>query len=265
MNEHQYIGASEKDDVELNRLRLMERTLDPVSVRHLEAIGVAGGWKCLEIGAGAGSVAQWLSVRVGPAGKVVATELDLRFLQQLQNPGLEIRRHDITRDDLETGQYDLVHCRTVLMQLPEPEKAIRRLADAVRPGGWLIVEETDYGSILSTDVTDPSAALFTATLRTVADFMRKKKIVDPYLGRHVRGLLEQCGFADVHQEGWTCICRGGEPLARFDAATIRMASKPLIGAGLLTADQHESVQRMFEDPAFSYPGLTLFSAWGRKL
>lgn len=262
--EHQYIGSGEKNEVELNRLKLMERVLDPTTIRYLERIGVSEGWKCLEVGAGAGSIAQWLSMRVGPAGKIVATDIDPRFLRQLSIPNIEIRQHDIVKDYLERGQYDLVHCRTVLMQLPEPEKAMNRMVDAVRPGGWLIVEETDYGSIVSTDVTNPSAVLFTTTLRTVADFLRKRSIVDPYFGRQVRGLIEQHGFIDVNQEGWTRMCRGGEPMALFDAATIQMAAKPLIGAGLLTPEQNDSVQHLFRDQTFNYPGFTMFSAWGRK-
>jgi ubiquinone/menaquinone biosynthesis C-methylase UbiE len=264
MSEHRYIASSEKDEVELNRLRLMETVLDPTTTRHLETIGIAKGWKCLEVGAGAGSVAQWLSARVGTTGKVVATDIDIRFLRQLSIPNHEIRQHDIVKDDLETGRYDLVYCRTLLMQLPEPEKALRRMADAVRPGGWLMIEETDHGSILSTDVTNPSAVLLTSTWRALNDFLRKKRIVDPYFGRRVRGLIEQLGFSNVTQEGWTCICRGGEPIARFDAETLKMATKPMIGAGLLMQEQSDSVQRLLLDSTFNFLGLTMFSAWGRK-
>lgn len=234
MSEHRYIASGEKDEVEFNRIKLLERILDPTTARHLDMIGVGEGWKCLEVGAGAGSVAEWLSTRVGPTGKIVATEIDKRFLQHLSVPNLEIRQHDIVKDDLETSQYDLVHCRTVLMQLLEPEKALKRMADALRPGGWLMIEETDYGSILSTDVTNPSAVVLTSTWRAMNDFLRKRRIVDPYLGRRVRGLIEQLGLIDVFQEGWTCMCRGGEPMARFDAATLQMATKPMINAGLIT-------------------------------
>lgn len=53
MSEYRYIGSSEKDEVELNRLRLLETIFDPGTTRHLETIGVAKGWKCLEVGAGA--------------------------------------------------------------------------------------------------------------------------------------------------------------------------------------------------------------------
>ena len=121
MSEQRYIMSNEKDEVELNRLRLVENIFDPSTIRHLEMIRVSEGWHCLEVGAGAGSVAQWLSSRVGLTGKVVATDIDIRFLRQLSIPNLEIRQHDIIKDDLETDLYDLVHCRTVLMHLPGPE------------------------------------------------------------------------------------------------------------------------------------------------
>jgi len=264
MTDQRYFASNEKDEVELNRLRLLENIFDPTTIRHLEMIRVSEGWHCLEVGAGAGSVAQWLSAHAGLTGKVVATDIDIRFLRQLSIPNLEIRQHDIIKDDLETGQYDLVHCRAVLMHLPEPEKGLKRMANAVRPGGWLLIEEADYGSVLSTDVTNPSAVTFTSTLRTLWEFLRKKGIVDPYFGRRVRGLVEQLEFIDVGQEGWTRMFRGGEPFARFSAMTLQATAKPMIAAGLLTQEQVDSVQRLLMDPAFNYLGLTGFAAWGRR-
>jgi len=264
MSEPRYFASDEKYEVKLNRLRSLEGLYDPTTIRHLEMIRVSEGWNCLEVGAGAGSVAQWLSTRVGPTGRVVATDIDPRFLRQISVPNLEIRQHDILKDGLEIGQYDLVHCRALLMHLSEPEKGLKRMADAVRSGGWLLIEEFDYGSSLSTDVTSPSAVLLTSTLRALYDFHRKRGIVDPYFGRRVRGLVEQLGFVDLGQEGWTRMNRGGEPMARFGAATLQAAAKPMIAAGLITQEQHDSVQRLLLDPAFYYPGLTMFAAWGRR-
>ena len=67
----------------------------------------------------------------------------MRFLQGISAPNLEVRRHDITKDEIEEREYDLVHCRYVLEHLIEPEKALKRMADAVRPSGWLLIEESD--------------------------------------------------------------------------------------------------------------------------
>jgi len=264
MSEQRYFASNEKDEAELNRLRLVEEFYDPNTIRHLEIIRASEGWNCLEVGAGAGSVAQWLATRVGPTGKVVATDIDTRFLSHLIIPNLEIRQHDIIKDALERGQYDLVHCRCLLMHLPQPEKGLKRMMNAIRPGGWLLIEEMDYGSMLSIDITNPSAAVYTGVLRALWDFLRKSNIIDPYFGRRVRSLVEQLEFIDVGQEGWTRVNRGGDPFSRLQSMTLQAAAKPMIAAGLLTQEQHDSIQRLLLDPTIQSPGGTLFAAWGRR-
>ena len=215
MSDQQYFASHEREGTELERLRLVEQFGDPTTIRHLQSIGVLQGWKCLEVGAGAGSVAHWLCACVGSSGKVVATDIDTRFLSQVNAPNLEIRQHDITKDELELGFFDLVHCRLLLEHLANPEEGLRRMSEAVRPGGWLVIEEADFGSELSADVTNPTAAVFTSTLRTAHEFLLKKHVVDPYLGRRVRGFLEQLGYTDIGHEGWSRIVRGGEPYAQL--------------------------------------------------
>ena len=76
-------------DDQLTRLRLIEQFNDPSTFRQLDGIGVAEGWQCLEVGAGAGSVVRRLSQRVGPAGKVVAADIDLRFLGDISAQNVE--------------------------------------------------------------------------------------------------------------------------------------------------------------------------------
>src|SRR5262249_9995586 len=115
-----YFARDSPDGFERERLGLLTRLTDPIPTRRLLRLGVGAGWDCLDVGAGDGSVARWLADRVGPQGRVVATDLDPRFLIGLDLHNLEVRRHDLVRDDLEAGGYDLVHCRFVLMHLPDP-------------------------------------------------------------------------------------------------------------------------------------------------
>lgn len=265
MSEPRYFASDEEQGRELARLALLEGIFDSATKRHLEIIRPVEGWRCLEVGAGAGSVARWLATCVGTTGAVVATDVDTRYLRlgpSMSN--LEIREHDILQSREDIGLFDLVHCRMLLMHLSEPHKAMERMAKAVRPGGWILIEEGDYGSVLSADLTDPSAAVFTETIRRLCDFLRKAGITDAYFGRQVPSLLEQFGFVHVDQDGWSRIYRGSEPMARFGAGTLQAAAKHMIAAGLLTEEQHEYVQRMFLDPSFVYPGLTLFAAWGQR-
>src|SRR3712207_8426843 len=87
-------------DESRRRLSALEAAFDPGTIARLEARGVGEGWRCLEVGAGGGSIADWLCRRVGSTGHVLATDLDVRFVEQLGHANLEVRRHDIRFDPL---------------------------------------------------------------------------------------------------------------------------------------------------------------------
>jgi hypothetical protein len=65
--EGRYFAAAAPFEAENERLRLVEAFADPITARHVEAVGVLPGWRCLEVGAGRGSIARLLAERVGPA------------------------------------------------------------------------------------------------------------------------------------------------------------------------------------------------------
>ena len=96
-------------------LSLLEELFDPATVERLESAGVGPGWHALEVGAGRGSIAAWLANRVGDDGRVVATDLDTSLLEERDEPGVEVLRHDVLADDFPSGSFDLVHCRAVLV------------------------------------------------------------------------------------------------------------------------------------------------------
>jgi SAM-dependent methyltransferase len=229
-----------------------------------ERLEVGEGWRCLEVGAGYGSIARWLAGRVGPLGRVVATDIDTRFLVEQALPNLEVRRHNILEDDLEPGHYDLVHCRAVLMHLPDPQRALERMAAAVRSGGWLFLEEVDCSSFQPVDPEHPAAEGFCRANRVLFECVRAARVMDPYLGRRVRRLIEQFGFVEIGNEGATSIIRGGEPGARFQQITVELARAPLVAAGLLSETDFEALNRAYADPSFAFVGGTLFGAWGRR-
>jgi hypothetical protein len=72
--------SDKADAFERERLGLLCQALDPLTQGRLDRLGVQPGWSCLEVGAGAGSVARALAARAGPGGRVVATDVDTRFL-----------------------------------------------------------------------------------------------------------------------------------------------------------------------------------------
>jgi ubiquinone/menaquinone biosynthesis C-methylase UbiE len=157
--EGRYFAADAAFQIEEERLRLVEASGDAITLRHLDAIGVVPGWRCLEVGAGRGSVARMLAERVGPNGRVVATDINPRFLSHLEASNVEVRQHNILTDPLD-GPHDLVHSRYLLEHLSEPEKALRQMVRALRrPGGVLLAEASDALCLGSADDASPNACL----------------------------------------------------------------------------------------------------------
>src|SRR5579863_8367155 len=114
----EYFAAASPDDLERERIGCLEAISDPTTIARLEQIGVRPGWACLELAAGGGSIASWLGQRVGPSGRVLATDMNTRFLDHLRPP-VEVKTLNLLTDELESESFDLVHGRAILMHLPE--------------------------------------------------------------------------------------------------------------------------------------------------
>jgi len=151
------LAAAGREAAEDKRLSLLESIFDPTSRRRRSL--VKPGWRCLEIGAGRGSMAVWLAQQVGEKGQVVATDLDVTYLERLHLPNLDVRRHNILEDPIETlglGSFDMVSLRLVLFWLVDrQEEAIRRIVQCVRPGGWLVDEDGDWGTVVPANPFHP--------------------------------------------------------------------------------------------------------------
>ncbi|MGH2501120.1 MAG: class I SAM-dependent methyltransferase, partial [Ktedonobacterales bacterium] len=83
---------------------------------------------------------------MGEGGHVLVTDIDPRFLAALEEAGLaqmEVQRHDVTQDPLPPDRFDLIHARLVLLHLPTADQVLRQLVEALKPGGWLLIEDYD--------------------------------------------------------------------------------------------------------------------------
>lgn len=267
MSDNQYFASGLGVDTDRQRLALQEQVLDPTTIRHLESIGVAPGWRCLNVGAGSGSISVWLAERVGPAGRVVATDVKTD-LHRRGNGSVEIRQHDILRDELEQGYYDLVCSRALLQHLPQPGLALSCMANAVKPGGWVLIEEIHNWSIRSLNEDTPSAALFNGFMHDFFVFAETVRMLDPGLASRVRPLVEGLGFQEVGNEALVHSVRGREPWARALHMTFRAGFDKVrdVTSPELTKlrPMFEEVAKLLEDPSFCFLGDPLFAAWGRK-
>lgn len=135
MTESAYIFTNTSFESELARLQVLEKVADPGSRRRILATGITTGWQCLEIGAGAGSIMNWMAEIVGTVGKVTAVDLDTRFIKDTCLPNVEVIEADIEQVTLPSC-YDLIHLRNVLIHLKDPA-ILTKLLKLLKPPGWL--------------------------------------------------------------------------------------------------------------------------------
>jgi 2-polyprenyl-3-methyl-5-hydroxy-6-metoxy-1,4-benzoquinol methylase len=239
------------------RLALLEQCLDPASFRRLESIGLSEKWTCLEAGAGGGSVAHWLSAKVGPAGRVVATDIDTRFLDQLNEPNLEVVRLDLTTGTLPQKTFDLVHTRMVLMHIPSREDILEKLVAALKPGGCLIVEEQDIYPVLVT-ASGPYSRVWSAFEQAMA-----AKGVARDWARNLPRVLAGLGLHNVEAEAIVSMFPGASPMAEFWSLTWKQVREhldaPLGGSATL-----DEALKMLEDSSNWFTGPAVVAAWGRR-
>ena len=249
----------------LRRLLLLARHEDPGTIACLEGIGVGTGWRCLEIGAGAGTIAQWLAKRVGIRGRVVATDIDTTLIEPLAKPPLEILRHDVVRDSLTENSFDLVHARQVLMHLPEREAVIEKLAGAVKPGGWLFVEDSDASTDApAADAPAAMRALYEKVIAEIYAFVRSRGI-DPTFGTRLFGLLSRLGFEEVRAEGRLHVYRGNpEEDASSHVPAFAELRDAILERGVVMADEFAGFIALTRNPAFAWRESLTIAAWGRK-
>jgi SAM-dependent methyltransferase len=260
--EGRYFAADAAFEIEEERLRLVEAFGDAITRRHLEAIGVLPGWRCLEVGAGRGSVARMLAERVGPKGRVVATDINPRFLNDVNASNVEVRQHDILTDPLDRP-YDFVHSRYLLEHLSAPEKALRQMVCALRPGGVLLPEASDALCFGPAADASPNARALRMVTSALTEAVSASGVVDPFFGRKRPRLLGDAGLMSVRAEVHLDIFRGASEGARLLRMTIETLRGPAVRSGRLTEQELDAGLAVLDDPRASIMSMATVSAVGR--
>jgi 2-polyprenyl-3-methyl-5-hydroxy-6-metoxy-1,4-benzoquinol methylase len=136
--------------VEQQRLIRQARFLAPATEHFIRDAGITTGMRVLDIGCGMGDVTMLLAQLVGPSGRVVSIDIDQASIDTAQRRASAGRFDNTTfhRADIMSFKaaepFDAVAGRLVLEFLPDPVVAICRLADQLRPGGIMALQEPSW-------------------------------------------------------------------------------------------------------------------------
>ena len=205
--------------------------------RHLDALGLDLGWRVWEVGAGGPSVPAWIASRT--ATTVLATDIDTTWLHDL-GESVEVRRHDVGADPAPGGDFDLVHARLVLVHLPSRAEVAASLARALRPGGWLVLEDADPAlqPLACVDERGPDEALANR-IRAGFRALLAERGADLAFGRTLPRLLRDVGLVDVRADASFPVA--GPVSAALERITVEQLRDALVGCGAATGaeiDRH---------------------------
>lgn len=232
--------------------------LDSNSKRRLEALNPKPDWRCLEIGAGSGTMARWLAERC-PSGQVVATDLDLSILSQVAAPNLEIVRHDVTTEDFPAGSFDLIYARYVFCHLRSREHDLARVASWLAPGGWLLLEDPAKFPIESS----PNATYSKVSLATVG-VINQRVGTDTDWPRSFPAPLARLGLERLGVDGSLSVVGGGRPMGQFWGEFLKAFGPDLVATGAATEDLVKQVAGLMYQDDFCDLGMATVAAWGQR-
>jgi SAM-dependent methyltransferase len=195
---------------------------------------------------------------------VLVTDIEPRWLAPLDLANVEVRRHDIGSDPLPPASFDLVHLRLVLTHVVRRDDALASMAAALRPGGWLVVEDFDsiQGVRSSVDDSLPASAVPNRVRGAFLEALAGRG-VDLELGRKLARLLRGLGLVDVAADAHVVLA-GVDAARRLERANLEQVGAGMVAGGLLSAEDLSQFFTVIDEagPDIALPPLV--SAWGRR-
>ena len=235
-------------DAELERLAFQHSVWRDEVLRAWNSAGLGPGARVLDVGAGPGFASLDLAALVGDSGRVVAVERSRRFLDFLER---EIRDRGLTNvataeldlmvdplpradagaarnaTDADRG-FDAAWCRWVACFVPDPALLVRRMAEALRPGGRAVFHEyVEYGSY-SVLPRDPAVDGFVAAV-----FESWRSLGgEPDIARVLPRMLADAGLSITHVRPIARAARPTDRLWHWPAGFARINVPRLVELGL---------------------------------
>lgn len=251
-----------------DRLQLLAQERWPDTAALFERVGLASGMRCVDLGCGGGEVTFEIARLVGPGGLAVGIDMD--------NVKLELARQAAAAMDIgnvnfrslnvnewnDPGAYDIVYCRFLLQHLARPVELLRRMWDATRPGGTVVVEDADFDGWCC----DPPNAGFEFFLRTYSEVIARRG-GDHAVGRKLPRYFRAAGIPEPVIHVAQPIYPGGPgktlALSTLDATTEAILSES-IASEVELRDALADLARFTNEPQTFIVGPRIFQLWARR-
>jgi SAM-dependent methyltransferase len=252
------------------RLERQAEELAADSAALLDRVGLRPGQSAIDLGCGPQGILGLLAGRVAPAGRIVGLDADpahaaraAEFAAGRGLSGVEIITGDARSTGLPPGSFDLVHARTLLVNVPEPAEVVAEMTRLARPGGWVASMEPDTEHALC---YPPHPAF--GRLQDIFTVAFRRNGADPWIGRRVPELLRRAGLEHVGLEARAQLYPHGNSRRTIRLDLVQSMRPQVLEMGLATAaelDELDAAARAhLDDPDTVVLHGLLFLTWGRK-
>jgi methyltransferase family protein len=181
------------------------------------------------------------------------------LLELVPAQNLTVRAMDARTDELPTNAYDLVTCRAMLHQVTEHAPAVlEKMAAAVKPGGWLLVQEPDF-HLAST--TEPTA--WATAWKGLIEWGCANG-VDWLIGRRLPSMVCRLGFERPQAKTDVQNIRGRDRGALYFKLFFAEVRDRVIESGALSAGALDAASGLLDDPGYWTQCWMMTAVWARK-
>ena len=248
MSERAYVLGTGDD--EFARLALQNRLWSDVAIQAWRRANLRIGDRVLDVGCGPGYAAADLSDIVTHHGRVVGVDESSTFVAQANQLAqargiahLQARVGDVQQLDqalTDEARFDIAYARWVLCFVPDPTAVVRGIANALKPGGRLVVHDYfNYGSMTLAPRRRSHDLAVAATIRSWSAHGG-----NPDIGEQLPAVLQQHGMRVDEVCAHTRIARGSDSMFAWPNTWWHTFAPKLVAMGEL---QQRDCDELFAD------------------
>jgi ubiquinone/menaquinone biosynthesis C-methylase UbiE len=248
----------QNDDAAIKRLDMLNEDSNPNSKAFLAQLGLKDNAHVLTLGCGIGTLERWMARELFPNGFITATDIDENLLKTAKERAVSHGIHNIEFIQMDiynlpwSGKYDFAYSRFLIEHLQQPQEAMRKMLQALKPGGTLVLEDDDVSAFH----TVPSHPGYQKAIETGMEVGRQLD-VDYSIGPKLPQMLEECGAIVLQSTGLDLEIKSEcRKLLRwtFEEAREKLVSNKILDdntldqliAGLKEVDENEQTYKIIE-------------------
>ena len=202
---------------------------------------------------------EWLCAKVGPLGNVTAIDINPVLLELIPAQNLRVEQMDVRTGELQANAYDLVTYRALLHQIAEyaPE-VLAQMAAAVKPGGWLVIQEPDFHLAPTTE-----PVVWATMWKGLIEWGHSNGI-DWLIGRKLPSMVSELGFGYPQAKTDVQDIRGRDRGALYFQMFFAEVRDRVISTGQLDAAKFDAASALLDEPNYWTQCWMMTAVWVRK-